>query len=78
MFNRLLREPLEANEENVYKTRTQDEQQLLGGGDEDDDDADEEDAHKQYAAIQKGRDIPLKGLRKLAPQPSVYKGKPAD
>lgn len=33
------------------------------------------DPHKQYVAVQQGRDIPLRGLRKPAPQPNVYKGK---
>jgi len=33
-----------------------------------------DDPHKQYVAIQQGRDIPLQGLRRPAPQPSVYKG----
>lgn len=35
----------------------------------------EEDARKQYIAVQQGLDIPLKGLRKPAPQASNYNGK---
>lgn len=41
-------------------------------------DADDErpsaDPHKQYVAVQQGHDIPLKGLRKPAPQPNIYRG----
>lgn len=33
------------------------------------------DPHKQYVAVQQGRDIPLQGLRKPAPQANIYKGK---
>lgn len=33
------------------------------------------DPRRQYVAVQKGRDIPLEGLRKPAPQPNIYKGK---
>lgn len=33
------------------------------------------DPRKQYVAVQQGQDIPLKGLRKPAPQPNIYKGK---
>lgn len=35
----------------------------------------DEDPRKQYLAVQQGHDIPLKGLRKAAPQPNMYKGK---
>lgn len=35
----------------------------------------ENNPHKQYVAVQQGRDIPLRGLRKPAPQPNLYKGK---
>lgn len=34
-----------------------------------------DDPRKQYVAVQQGHDIPLKGLRKPAPQPNLYKGK---
>lgn len=43
--------------------------------DDDDDDRSPEDPRKQYVAVQQGHDIPLKGLRKPAPQPNVYRGK---
>jgi len=33
-----------------------------------------ENPRKQYVAVQQGRDIPLKGLRKPAPQPNVHRG----
>jgi hypothetical protein len=38
---------------------------------------DEGDPRRQYVAVQQGHDIPLKGLRKPAPQPNIYKGKTA-
>lgn len=34
----------------------------------------DDDPRKQYVAVQLGHDIPLKGLRKPAPQPNIYKG----
>lgn len=33
------------------------------------------DPRKVYVAVQQGQDIPLKGLRKPAPQPNSFKGK---
>jgi hypothetical protein len=38
-------------------------------------DDDETEPRRQYVAVQQGRDIPFKGLRKPAPQPNIYKGK---
>lgn len=36
---------------------------------------DDDAAHRQYLAVQRGEDIPLMGLRKPAPQQNIHKGK---
>lgn len=67
VFNRLLKEE-EASYYLGHDSQQQQQEQHLFP-------VEQADPRKQYVAVQHGQDIPLKGLRKPAPQPNVYKGK---
>lgn len=72
VFNNLLK-----NHHNHHHQLQQHEEIMLKGGLESEDPSDElaADPRKLYVAVQQGHDIPLKGLRKSAPKPNIYKGK---